>query len=371
MKAVCLLLLSAILLFLSVGSSSTFARGLPAPIAIAAHPYPQPPGYDGWDSTIGDGFNGTVYTVEVHGGDIYVAGGFTEAGFVLAQRVARWDGRKWHALGEGLTEIDPAYSANIEVLESIDGNLYAAGWFSRAGGKPAQYVAYWDGSAWHAVGSNLETPPRALAYHQGTLYAAGFMMLGDHNFARWNGSVWEALSSPTGIIDCLEILNGELYAGTGWSGVLRWNGSDWDVIGPEITGYIPTLAAQGSTIYAGGMDLRLDYAAINSIAYWDGASWHSLENSIGPGYYMGPEVKSMVFTDEYLYAGGYFNQVAGLPIWNIARWDGRNWEALGSEILPVVEELAYHDGAVYVAAPHQFKVWYEPARVYLPLMVSP
>lgn len=68
---------------------------------------------------------------------------------------------------------------------------------------------------------------------------------------------------------------------------------------------------------------------------------------------MGPEVKSLVYTGEYLYTGGNYNQVAGLPIWNIARWDGMSWEALATEILPDVDQLHNHDGAPSKGFPTQ------------------
>ena len=32
-------------------------------------------------------------------------------------------------------------------------NLYAGGYFTKAGGVPANYIAKWDGSAWSALGS--------------------------------------------------------------------------------------------------------------------------------------------------------------------------------------------------------------------------
>jgi len=37
------------------------------------------------------------------------------------------------------------------------GNLYAGGWFPTAGGVPANYIARWDGSAWSALGSGMNT----------------------------------------------------------------------------------------------------------------------------------------------------------------------------------------------------------------------
>ena len=34
-------------------------------------------------------------------------------------------------------------------------NLYAGGYFTTAGGVPANYIAKWDGSAWSALGSGM------------------------------------------------------------------------------------------------------------------------------------------------------------------------------------------------------------------------
>ena len=35
-------------------------------------------------------------------------------------------------------------------------NLYAGGGFTTAGGVPANYIAKWDGSAWSALGSGMD-----------------------------------------------------------------------------------------------------------------------------------------------------------------------------------------------------------------------
>ena len=54
------------------------------------------------------------------------------------------------------------------------GNLYAGGDFTTAGGVSANCVAKWDGSAWRALGSGLNSVVRALAVDgSGNLYAGG------------------------------------------------------------------------------------------------------------------------------------------------------------------------------------------------------
>lgn len=51
-------------------------------------------------AALGNGFDGQVYAIAIHGTDVYVGGEFTQAGSVPALNVARWDGsngRRWGA----------------------------------------------------------------------------------------------------------------------------------------------------------------------------------------------------------------------------------------------------------------------------------
>lgn len=57
---------------------------------------------DRWESFGGiPGTDGTIWAVVRIGTDLYVGGEFTIAGDVVANRIARWDGTSWSALGTG------------------------------------------------------------------------------------------------------------------------------------------------------------------------------------------------------------------------------------------------------------------------------
>jgi len=60
-----------------------------------------------WDDRFGYvGVEGRVTAVAAApNGDLYVGGDFTKAGGMAANRIARWDGRSWHALGDGLNDL--------------------------------------------------------------------------------------------------------------------------------------------------------------------------------------------------------------------------------------------------------------------------
>ena len=58
---------------------------------------------DNWFTNFGtDGLNSSVSTIYVDGSNLYVGGDFTTAGDVVANRIAKWDGLSWSALGTGL-----------------------------------------------------------------------------------------------------------------------------------------------------------------------------------------------------------------------------------------------------------------------------
>ena len=64
-------------------------------------------------------------------------------------RIARWDGSAWSALGSGMNSTVKALAFDNS------GNLYAGGYFTTAGGETVNRIAKWDGSAWSALGSGV------------------------------------------------------------------------------------------------------------------------------------------------------------------------------------------------------------------------
>ena len=83
-------------------------------------------------------------------GSLYVGGDFDHIGHhsLSASDIARWDGRRWHALGTGV-------NGNLNQLAVSGNTVYAVGDFTRAGGVIAKGIARWNGRAWSAVGNGV------------------------------------------------------------------------------------------------------------------------------------------------------------------------------------------------------------------------
>ena len=212
-----------------------------------------------WDGTtsswsaLGSGMNGQVYALAVDGsGNVYAGGGFTTAGGVAANRIARWDGASWSALGSG---VDDAVWA---LATDGDGNLYAGGRFTTAGGVSVSNIGRWDGASWSALGAGIGTDcgldycdVSALAVGgDGNLYAGGYFTtaggIAANHIAKWDGASWGALDSG---MDCSKCVvwalaadgDGNLYAGgyfttaggVAANGIARWDGvtSSWSALG--------------------------------------------------------------------------------------------------------------------------------------------
>ncbi len=123
----------------------------------------QTPNIARWDgeewSSVGGGTNNWVNGLHVFDdGDnsVLVAGGsFTTAGGNSANRVARWDGETWGPIGGGFAG-DWPWVEDFETFDEGHGPaLFAAGWFELAEGSVANRIARWDGEAWHALGMGL------------------------------------------------------------------------------------------------------------------------------------------------------------------------------------------------------------------------
>jgi hypothetical protein len=82
--------------------------------------------------------NSWVYALTtLPNGDLIAGGDFTTAGGVPANRIARWNGSAWSALGSGM-------NSDVYALTTLpSGDLIAGGGFTTAGGVVAPYIARW------------------------------------------------------------------------------------------------------------------------------------------------------------------------------------------------------------------------------------
>jgi len=300
------------------------------------------------------GLNSNVYALTVAGdGTLYAGGGFTVAGGITVNRIAKWNGTSWSALGAGV-------NGNVNALALAgDGTLYAGGAFTVADGITVNYISKWNGTSWSALGAGMISSVNALALAgDGTLYAGGgFTSAGGitvNRIAKWNGISWSGLGGGTnGIVRSIAISpDGSLYAGgdfttaegTTVNRIAKWNGTSWSALGAGMnsTVYALTVAGDG-TLYAGGGFTVADGITVNRIAKWNGTSWSALGAGMNSTVYA-----LTVAGDGTLYAGGAFTVAGGITVNRIAKWNGTSWSALGAGMSSSVNALALAgDGTLY------------------------
>ncbi|GAB3857174.1 hypothetical protein GCM10028822_30450 [Hymenobacter terrigena] len=318
-----------------------------------------------WNSlgtAVGNGLNDVVSAVAVAGnGDVYVGGNFTQAGNVVANHIARWNGTAWSSLGTGAANgvtLNPAFSPYYNVVNAIavagNGDVYVGGTFTQAGGATASYVAKWNGIAWSSLGTGtangVDNKVNALAIaSNGDLYVGGaFTQAGGaaaNRIAKWNGTAWSSVGSSSttgvrGIVWALAIAaNGDLYAADG--SLYRWDGVAWSSLPPGPSVEVIAIAGSGD-IYTGGA--RTTYLT----SKWNGTAWSLIGNLGGNPPGNGAQVLG-VYTlalgpNGMVYAGGFF------PGFGISQWDGTSWSAVpGSNADEIVRCLAIgQNGKLYV-----------------------
>ena len=175
----------------------------------------------GWNGTswsnLGPGTNDMVTALGVYnsgnGPKLYVGGLFDMAGGQTANRIARWNGTTWSPLGNGISG-SPGATVNVMATGNPGGglaSLFVGGSFSDAGGMIINYVARWNGTNWFSLGGGVSggvytTQVAGLCmFDDGggpVLIAAGdFTMAGTivaMNIARWDGTSWSSVGSGIG-----------------------------------------------------------------------------------------------------------------------------------------------------------------------------
>lgn len=319
--------------------------------------YPNVPSVDGnsmlrWKPTVwssfksyGDAPNGAVYDLLVHddgsGPALYAAGSFTAVGNVAANRVARFDGQSWSALGNGLV----GTVHDLETFETTSGpRLLAAGSFLIPDG--GSNLAAFDGTSWAPFGPNVPGAVYAMRAVDGAWIGGG------------------------GGPDRLYVTGSFVFAGSGGGGgsdvrnlTYLSDNNQWVRVGNGLNAPGRTLALMEEagvvSLFVGGDFTQAGLLAANRVARLQLAAspgspgqggGNNLWSLVGTGT-NGPVLSLAVFDDgtgEALYAGGQFSSASGAPAQNLARFANGAWVAPLGVSLPLVagsriERLHVHD----------------------------
>lgn len=183
-------------------------------------------------ASIGKGTDGELFELYTNYANdkLYVGGNFTKVdSSITANNIAyitETNGNyTWHNMGSGVN--GPVYA----IMEH-DNKIFVGGNFTQAGGVVVNNIAYWDGAQWHDAGVSGKI--NDLVVYNNKLYAVGqFDILGgliDVNFATWDDTAWTPYPGLMGHINTMEVVNNELLLGGQFNyGTIAKNAVKWTV----------------------------------------------------------------------------------------------------------------------------------------------
>ncbi len=265
-----------------------------------------------------DGYRAVQATL-VHNGNLYVGGHFSHAGGVPANNIARWDGTSWHALGSGVRFLGGGYDpSRVQALAAIGNDLYVGGSFSDAGGVPAHHIARWDGTNWHRLTTGIASD--SFSPSVTALAVSGMNLFVGGTFSSADGL-------PT-------------------ANIARWDGANWHALGAGVDRSVYTMAVTQGKLFVGGYFDNAGGAPASRVAQWDGTAWSTLGSGLGG---QNVQANSMLISGTDVLVGGVFSTAGDLPAAGVARWDGTAWHVLGSGVEGLVQAMTIHDGSLFVA----------------------
>lgn len=258
-------------------------------------------------------------------------------------------------------------NGTVRVIKVLaNGHVLLAGDFTEAGGVAANRVAIWNGTSFQPLGSGVQGEVTCATEHNGELYLGGSMLNGPADLAKWNGSAWTFSTVFDGkhpIVTALHVHNGQLHAAGAISGfagvndlVLRWDGANWIPVGSMLNDAILDLATHNGVLVAAGAFTGFETdpnPVIRHVAALEGNEWSEL------GYGLDATVRDLLEVNGTLYAAGtLFVNIA--PAFGLARiaQGGAAWEQLmpnlPNYLFPgagpaTINRIAEHNGRIYFA----------------------
>lgn len=372
------------------------------------------PSYDDiaqWDGTswsgLGDGFQGDnrrVFGLASDGVKLYASGYMDFSGAHAFTGLPQWDGVSWSSLGStsaprrarSLAMHQGALVAGTDPPQVWNGSSWttpASNWSTHFAEEPELLVSWdgtllgllgdlaaYDGTTWSALeeawapgSAGLVTGANSATVWNGALVATSGRYAGaeDHfevttGFASWDGDSWSSVGAPFsswGLPYAVTTWNGDLYAGglrilgdtqpTRY--VARWDGTAWMAVGQGLSGYVRAFATYQTDLIALGIfGSAIGGPVLNGVGRWNGATWSPLGTGIPTNHSSGILPRAGVQLGDDLFVTGRFSSAGGVPVSNVARWDGAAWHALDSGLDDVGLTVVSYGGEVVVGGRFTF-----------------
>ena len=179
------------------------------------------------------------------------------------------------------------FNGYVTDLIEFQEDLVAVGDFTFYGNKNADKVIKWDGSTWEAIGSGFEFYPDRIFIYKEELYASTRNKLRNppNSLSKWNGTEWDHFFSVVGDINDYEIFQDNLIIagdffipgiGEDSTGLKRsvniaqWNGEEWSQLGSGLN----ERELEAITTFNG----NLVAASTNEIFEWNGSNWNTFDS---------------------------------------------------------------------------------------------
>lgn len=286
---------------------------------------------------------------------LYVGGTFTSVGGKNIWGIASWDGTSWDSLGSGIDQYPsgPFPPREPWAITRFGSYLYVSGGFSHAGTIFTNAIARWDGTVWDSVPGTrfpAATVVSDMTVYNNELYICGsFDSVGNvlaNSIAKWDGVTWSAIGqnypfdSLTGTVTCLQFYHGTLYVGgyfidpTGSScKFAKWDGTSWEFLCSEMLGGtagIFDMAVYNDELIVGGRFYQADGHPGNTIKKWNDTVWTDVGGSV-QHVSANPTITDLTVHNGKLFCAGTFEKIGGVEAMGLAAWDGAQWCSFGSD----------------------------------------
>lgn len=280
------------------------------------------------------------------------------------QRVDVWDRTRWTTIGQ-MTEF-PYDNRGISGLVVLQGTLYAYGTFDTVNGRSISGVTAWNGTDWIDLGAGPRLKVWSLKVLDGDLYLAGARQEGPRVIAflaRREGTNWIEISGlPTqyAAITAIEkhddellviwtLINVPLELGSVYS---RRNGL-WTKRQDIDEGSLRGFGRFNDQLLMYGFvrrDPQSSGPPIDSgVAVLNGEEWRALGSPV-------KSVQSVVQFRDQLIAFGSRGVIGGTAYVGAIRWDGTQWNVMGSGVGHPVTSIVEWDGRIVAAGDGQVSV---------------